>query len=148
MSNVDKKSNNSPEGTLKVVKQRNHDGGRIPPELKEYADRPLYVLIALWGLMKKEWIGHKQISSVFSITERRASFQLSYILRKKELIHCQTRKIRVEGVRRPCHQIKVEQVYVTESGGKPLMFSDPSPEYHHSKKAGVRQERGKQQYDC
>lgn len=100
-------------GTAKVVKQSNHDGGRIPAELSEYADQPLYVLIALWGLMQKTWIGHKQVSTVFAITERRASFQLSYILRKAEVIICQTRKVKVQGTRRLCHQIKVEEVRIS-----------------------------------
>ncbi|MFG1174648.1 CaiF/GrlA family transcriptional regulator [Erwiniaceae bacterium CAU 1747] len=98
------------KGTAKVVKQSNHDGGRVPVELSEYADQPLYVLIALWGLQQKTWIGHKQVSTVFSITERRASFQLSYILRKTEVICCQTRKVKVQGTRRLCHQIKIENV--------------------------------------
>lgn len=104
------KSTVSSKGTVKVVKQSNHDGARVPPELEEYIDQPLYVLIALWGLQQKEWIGHKQVSAAFSITERRASFQLSYILRKKETIKCQARKIKVSGARRLCHQIMVEQV--------------------------------------
>ncbi len=100
-------------GTAKVVKQSNHDGGRVPAELSEYADQPLYVLIALWGMMQKTWIGHKQVSTVFAITERRASFQLSYILRKTEVIHCQTRKVKVPGTRRLCHQIKIEEVLLS-----------------------------------
>jgi len=98
------------KGIVKVVKQSNHDGGRIPSELSEYADKPLYVLIALWGMRQKTWIGHKQVSTIFAITERRASFQLSYILRKKETIQCQTRKVKIHGEHRLCHQIKIEQV--------------------------------------
>lgn len=115
MSKVENSVTSSPKGTAKVVKQSNHDGGRVPPELSEYADRPLYVLIALWGLMQKTWIGHKQISTVFAITERRASFQLSYILRKKETIQCQSRKVKVSGARRLCHQVKIEQVSLSGS---------------------------------
>jgi len=110
MSKVEKSITSSLKGTVKVVKQRNHDGGRVPPELSEYADQPLYILIALWGVQQKTWIGHKQVSAAFSITERRASFQLSYILRKKEIIQCQTRKVKVSGTRRLCHQVMVEQV--------------------------------------
>lgn len=106
------------KGTAKVVKQSNHDGGRVPVELSEYADQPLYILIALWGLMQKTWIGHKQVSAVFAITERRASFQLSYILRKTEIIQCQTRKVKTQGTRRLCHQIKIEEVRLSGSAEK------------------------------
>lgn len=111
MSKVEKSITSSLKGTAKVVKQRNHDGGRVPPELSGYADQPLYILIALWGIQQKTWIGHKQVSAAFSITERRASFQLSYILRKKEIIQCQTRKVKMPDTRRLCHQVMIEQVH-------------------------------------
>lgn len=110
MSKVVKCTESPRRRTAKVVTQSNHDGGLIPSELSEYADKPLYILIALWALQQKSWIGHRQISAAFSITERRASFQLSYILRKKEIIQCQTRKIKVSGTRRLSHQIFIEQV--------------------------------------
>lgn len=121
------------KGTTKVVKQSNHDGGRIPPELSEYADQPLYVLIALWGLMQKAWIGHKQVSTVFAITERRASFQLSYILRKTEVIICQTRKVKAQGTRRLCHQIKVEDVRIAGTTEKVSKVKAQSGIYHQTK---------------
>lgn len=115
----DKNVTSPHKGTAMVVKQSNHDGGRVPEELNEYADQPLYVLIALWGLMQKKWIGHKQVSTVFAITERRASFQLSYILRKTDVINCQTRKVKSQGTRRLCHQIKVENVILPGTPGTP-----------------------------
>lgn len=120
-------------GTAKIVKQSNHDGGRIPDELSEHADQPLYVLIALWGMMQKTWIGHKQISSAFAITERRASFQLSYILRKPDVIICQTRKVKVQGARRLCHQIKVEEVRISDSTEKISKVKTQSSIYRQNK---------------
>jgi len=132
MSRV-KNVTSSRNGTAKIVKQSNHDGGRIPDELSEYADKPLYVLIALWGLMQKTWIGHKQVSSAFAITERRASFQLSYILRKTEVIVCQTRKVKVQGARRLCHQIKVEEVRISDATEKILKVRTPQSIYRQNK---------------
>lgn len=101
------------EKLAKVVVQRNHDGGRIPEELSEYADKPLYILIALWCSRQKEWINRKKISTVFGITERRASFQLSYIISKSDIIRCQTRKIKAPGSRQLCHEILIEHVFLS-----------------------------------
>lgn len=100
-------------GIHKVVAQSNHDGGRIPEELSEHADRPLYILIALWCCRQKSWVGSKQISAAFAITERRASFQISYILRKSETIRCQTRKIKTAGSRHLCQELFIEHVFLT-----------------------------------
>lgn len=104
------------EGFAKVVKQKNHDGGRIPPELSAYAEQPLYILIALWCWQQKTWVGQKQISMKFAITERRASFQISYILRKKECVHSLTRKVKHEGTRRLCREIWIEEVMLAGQG--------------------------------
>lgn len=103
---------------VKTVSQSNHDGGLIPEELSEYADRPLYILIALWCRCQHKWIDRKQISAAFAITERRASFLMSYIIRKNEIIHCQTRKIKAQGSRHLCHEILIEQVFLTPENGK------------------------------
>ena len=105
----------SPQDIIKVVRQSNHDSAKIPTELSKYADKPLYILIALWGMMQRDWIGNQQVSAAFAITERRASFQISYILRKKEQIRCQCRKVKVLGSQRLCHQIKVEQVNISST---------------------------------
>lgn len=113
--------NKQQEKLAKVVVQRNHDGGRIPEELSEYADRPLYILIALWCCRQKTWIDRKQISAAFAITERRASFQISYIIRKNEIVRCQTRKIKAPGARHLCHEIFIEHVFLSpENEKKPL----------------------------
>ena len=121
------------KGTTKVVKQSNHDGGRVPAELSEHADQPLYVLIALWGLMQKTWIGHKQVSEIFAITERRASFQLSYILRKTDVIICQTRKVKAPGTRRLSHQIKVEEVRISGETEKISKIKKQSSVYRQAR---------------
>ncbi|WP_380182453.1 CaiF/GrlA family transcriptional regulator [Kalamiella sp. sgz302252] len=99
----------------KAVKQRNHDGANVPPSLQEYADQPLYVLIAMWCMQQNDWVDREQISDAFAITERRASFQISYILRHAERIQCLTRKVKTEQTGRYRQQLKVQRVCVEES---------------------------------
>lgn len=67
----------------KEVKQSNHDVYTIPPCMAPWADEPLYLVVARWGLQQKRWISRNDIAAVFHIPDRRASFQLSYISRKK-----------------------------------------------------------------
>ncbi|WP_338558192.1 CaiF/GrlA family transcriptional regulator [Erwinia sp. E_sp_B04_7] len=94
----------------KIVKQRNHDSAMIPAGLQEHADKPLYMLIALWCCRQKTWIDRQQISDAFAITERRATFQITYILRHNKRINCQSRKIRGEQTGRIRLQINVQKV--------------------------------------
>lgn len=81
------------ESMRKTVSQKNHDVFVVPLEVILWAEQPLYLLIARWCLLQKAWIGRKQIAQAFHITERRASYQLTYITRKPELIRCQLRRV-------------------------------------------------------
>lgn len=112
MKNIAVCAEKKQNGTSKIVTQSNHDGGRVPDELSEYADRPLYILIALWCCRQQRWVGSKQISAAFAITERRASFQIYYILRKTAMVRSQTRKTKAEGSRHRCHEIFIEHVFL------------------------------------
>lgn len=133
MKNIAACAEKKRQGIAKIVAQSNHDGGRIPEELSEYADRPLYILIALWCWRQKKWLGRKQISAAFAITERRASFQISYIVRKTEIVRCQTRKIKAEGSRHLCHEIFIEHVF--------LMPTAAEGKNHHSNLGCKRRSR-------
>ncbi len=108
---------NSP-ALRKAVKQRNHDSANVPLSLQSHADKPLYILIALWCSQQNDWVDRQQISDVFAITERRASFQISYILRHNERIECLTRKTRMQNTGRYRQQLKVQRVCLEESHGK------------------------------
>ncbi|WP_338511013.1 CaiF/GrlA family transcriptional regulator [Erwinia aphidicola] len=112
-------------GTSKIVRQSNHDGGRVPDELSEYADKPLYILIALWCCRQKSWVGRKQISAAFAITERRASFQISYILRKTAIVRIQARKTKAEGSRHRCHEIFIEHVFLLPEKQEDITSATP-----------------------
>jgi len=94
----------------KAVKQSNHDGANVPLSLKDHAEQPLYMLVALWCLQQDDWLDRQQISAAFSITERRASFLISYIQRHAERINCLTRKVKKAPTGRYRQQLKVQHV--------------------------------------
>ncbi|EBC2122470.1 CaiF/GrlA family transcriptional regulator [Salmonella enterica] len=98
---------NAPAGKKKV-KQSNHDIYTIPSCMEAWADEPLYLVVARWGLQQKKWINRNDIAAVFHIPDRRASFQLSYISRKKERVVCRTRYMPAEGSGRQRVEIFVD----------------------------------------
>ncbi|HFW3088364.1 TPA: CaiF/GrlA family transcriptional regulator [Salmonella enterica subsp. enterica serovar Reading] len=51
--------------------QSNHDTFVIPPSLQQYADEPLYILIALWAQQQNDWVSRTDISETFGINDRR-----------------------------------------------------------------------------
>ncbi|ECB1320177.1 CaiF/GrlA family transcriptional regulator [Salmonella enterica subsp. enterica] len=100
---------NAPAGKKKV-KQSNHDIYTIPSCMEAWADEPLYLVVARWGLQQKKWINRNDIAAVFHIPDRRASFQLSYISRKKERVVCRTRYMPAEGGGRQRVEIFIDYV--------------------------------------
>lgn len=99
----------------KAVKQSNHDGANVPLSLKDYAEQPLYMLVALWCLQQDDWIDRQQISAAFSITERRASFLISYIQRHPDRINCLTRKVKKAQTGRYRQQLKIQHVCLEDT---------------------------------
>ncbi|EDM7409310.1 CaiF/GrlA family transcriptional regulator [Salmonella enterica subsp. enterica serovar Sandiego] len=99
----------APSGKKKV-KQSNHDIYTIPSCMEAWADEPLYLLVARWGLQQKKWINRNDIAAVFHIPDRRASFQLSYISRKKERVACRTRYVPAESSGRQRVEIFIDYI--------------------------------------
>lgn len=97
----------------KKTVQSNHDSFIIPPSLQQYADEPLYILVALWGHQQNDWINRTEIAKTFRITERRASFQLSYLSRQKKRVDCEVRVIRAENSQRFHHEVRINTVVLT-----------------------------------
>ncbi|EEO7208528.1 CaiF/GrlA family transcriptional regulator [Salmonella enterica subsp. enterica serovar Rubislaw] len=95
---------------LKKVTQSNHDGYIVPPCMASWADEPLYMVVARWGQIQKRWINRNDIAAVFHIPDRRASFQLSYISRKKERVACRTRYVPAEGSGRQRVEIFIDYI--------------------------------------
>ncbi|EBR9311552.1 CaiF/GrlA family transcriptional regulator [Salmonella enterica subsp. enterica serovar Muenchen] len=97
----------------KKTTQSNHDPFVIPASLQQYTDEPLYILVALWAQQQNDWVSRAEISEAFGITDRRASFQVSYISRKNRRITCETRAVRDEGSSCPHHEIRVTGVVLS-----------------------------------
>ncbi|AXC68463.1 CaiF/GrlA family transcriptional regulator [Salmonella enterica] len=97
----------------KKTAQSNHDPFVIPASLQQYADEPLYILIALWCLQQNDWISRMAISEAFGITDRRASFQMSYISRHKKRVASEVRIIRTDNAQRFYHEIRVTGVVLS-----------------------------------
>ncbi|ASD90258.1 CaiF/GrlA family transcriptional regulator [Salmonella enterica] len=81
---------------LKKVTQSNHDEYIVPPCMAPWANEPMYMVVARWGLIQKRWINRNDIAAIFHIPDRQASFQISYISRKKERVACRTRYVPAE----------------------------------------------------
>ncbi|HAF2305002.1 TPA: CaiF/GrlA family transcriptional regulator [Salmonella enterica] len=99
----------------KKTTQSNHDPFVIPPSVQQYADEPLYILVALWCQQQNDWISRMAISEAFGITDRRASFQVSYISRHKKRVDCEVRIIRTDNSQRFYHEIRVKGVVLTRN---------------------------------
>lgn len=100
-------------GGRKKTAQSNHDTFVIPSSLQQYTDEPLYILVALWAQQQNGWVGRAEISETFSITDRRASFQVSYISRRNRRVTCEVRAVRDEGSSCPHNEIRVTGVVLT-----------------------------------
>ncbi|ECB3302106.1 CaiF/GrlA family transcriptional regulator [Salmonella enterica subsp. enterica serovar Newport] len=97
----------------KKTAQSNHDPFVLPASLQQYADEPLYILIALWCRQQNDWVSRMAISEAFGITDRRASFQMSYISRHKKRVDCEIRVIRSDNSQRFYHEIRVTGVVLS-----------------------------------
>ncbi|ECH2068250.1 CaiF/GrlA family transcriptional regulator [Salmonella enterica] len=98
---------------LKKVKQSNHNIYTIPYGMEPWADEPLYLVVARWGLQQKRWINRNDIAAVFHIPDRQASFQLSYISRKKDRVACRTRYVPAEDTGRQRGEIFIDGILPT-----------------------------------
>ncbi|ECG8633871.1 CaiF/GrlA family transcriptional regulator [Salmonella enterica subsp. salamae] len=78
--------------------------------MEEYADRPVYIIVALWCLHKKDWVNRYDIARDFKLSERKASFQLSYLTKKRHVIDSEVRRIKSEDSPTNCYEIRVTAV--------------------------------------
>ncbi|ECG8596841.1 CaiF/GrlA family transcriptional regulator [Salmonella enterica subsp. salamae] len=105
-------------------KQSNHDGYRLPDGLIAWQEEPLYLLVARWCRIQKGWVGRKEIALAFQITERRASFQVSYLTRKPDIICCEVRRVRNDGAPNSSYEVRVHDVCVPD--GAAAKATDPA----------------------
>ncbi|EKY4302451.1 TPA: CaiF/GrlA family transcriptional regulator [Salmonella enterica] len=90
--------------------QGNHEGCHIPRGMEGYSDRPIYIIVALWCLHKKDWVNRNDIARAFKLSERKASFQLSYLMKKRHVIDSEVRRVKSEGSPTTCYEIRVTAV--------------------------------------
>lgn len=46
--------------------QTNHDACFIPESVRQYADEPLYIIVAHWCLLQQNWVQRNQIAEAFT----------------------------------------------------------------------------------
>ncbi|MGI3450106.1 CaiF/GrlA family transcriptional regulator [Citrobacter freundii] len=102
----------------KSLKKINYHNAIIPESVSQYAKQPLYIIISLWCQQQKKWVNRNDIAQAFSMPERRASFQLSYILSRPNYIHFRSRLQTQPGMRHPCNEIWVERVIIESMKNK------------------------------
>lgn len=104
------------EPCQKMPSQSNHENTVIPESVSQYSKQPLYIIIALWCQQQNRWINHNDIAQAFSMSVRRATFQLSYITRRPKFVLFRSRQRSVVGKARryTCNEIWVDKV-ITES---------------------------------
>lgn len=95
-----------------TLNQSNHESYVIPRSVMSWTGEPLYLLVARWCLLQDRWVNRNDIARAFHLPARRASFQLSYISRKKARVQCRTR-YRPDGEGGRCRyaELRVEQVF-------------------------------------
>ncbi|EGJ1407779.1 CaiF/GrlA family transcriptional regulator [Salmonella enterica] len=118
MENTQQSYAQEPPCSRKKTAQSNHDPFVIPPSLQQYASEPLYILVALWCREQNDWVSRMAISEAFGITDRRASFQVSYLSRNKKRVDCEVRVVRTENSQRFYHEIRVKDVVLTRDAKK------------------------------
>lgn len=82
----------------------------LPQSLANYADEPLYVLVAIWCKMQNKWISRNDITEAFGINLRRSSFIMSYISRRKDRITFRVRQMAYNNLHYKRLEIYVDNV--------------------------------------
>ncbi|ECJ2556700.1 CaiF/GrlA family transcriptional regulator [Salmonella enterica] len=100
----------------RVPYQRNHEACVVPAGLEAWSGRPLYILVALWCMRRSGWVSRRDIAQAFGISERGATFQLTYLARKKEQVVCEQRKVKHKGM--PVARYEVRVLSVKDEPGK------------------------------
>ncbi|ECC8921170.1 CaiF/GrlA family transcriptional regulator [Salmonella bongori] len=101
-----------------MTKQNNHKGHHLPEGMEIYANLPFFIIVALWCLHRNTWVNRDDIARAFKLSDRRASFQLSYLMNKKHIIDSEIRKTRSEGSLTTCYEVLVINVCLSQVTSK------------------------------
>ncbi|HAO0324326.1 TPA: CaiF/GrlA family transcriptional regulator [Escherichia coli] len=102
--------NRKPSVIRRTGNQSNHGEYVIPACMAPWAEEPLYLIIARWCRQQKRWINRNDIALAFHLPDRRASFQLSYISRKKTRVVCRCRNNSASDIRHNRSEIWVDNI--------------------------------------
>lgn len=69
--------------------QTNHDSYFIPGSVRQYADKPLCILVAWWCLQQQNGLRRSQIAEVFHNTLRRTSYRMADLRNKTRKVTCE-----------------------------------------------------------
>ncbi|EAA8170048.1 CaiF/GrlA family transcriptional regulator [Salmonella enterica subsp. enterica serovar Adelaide] len=130
------------EPCQKKPNQSNHENTVIPESVSQYAKQPLYIIIALWCQQQNRWINHNDIARAFSMSVRRATFQLSYMTRRPKYVLFRSRQQVVVGKARryTCNEIWVDKV-ITESEVHEMENRAPPTDIKSERKMGAYRSR-------
>ncbi|EBM3803546.1 CaiF/GrlA family transcriptional regulator [Salmonella enterica] len=101
-----------------MTKKNNHKGRHLPEGMEIYANRPFFIIVALWCLHRNTWVNRNDIARAFKLSDRKASFQLSYLMNKKHIIDSEIRKTRSEGSLTTCYEVRIINVCLTQSSSQ------------------------------
>lgn len=102
--------------TEKIRKEpikRNYEGFTVPAEVAGFIHEPLYILVAEWCRLQSRWVSRMDVAEAFDITPGRATFQLSWLSRRTDIIQCEIRRVRRSGSPVASHEVWVERVDLT-----------------------------------
>lgn len=84
-----------------VGRQGNHYSWRMPEELEESGNMPLWLAVASWAFQLDKPVTRDDISYTFHISPRRAADVMTYIIRNHiDVIQIKKKIVRVDGRRR------------------------------------------------
>ncbi|HFG2502397.1 TPA: CaiF/GrlA family transcriptional regulator [Salmonella enterica] len=101
-----------------MTKQNNHEGRYLPEGMEIYANWPFFIIVALWCLHRNTWVNRNDIARAFKLSDRKASFQLSYLMNKKHIIDSEIRKTRSEGSLTTCYEVRIINVRLPQSSSQ------------------------------
>ncbi|EBG0215838.1 CaiF/GrlA family transcriptional regulator [Salmonella enterica subsp. enterica serovar Louisiana] len=101
-----------------MTKQNNYEGRYLPEGMEIYANCPFFIIVALWCLHRNTWVNRNDIARAFKLSDRKASFQLSYLMNKKHIIDSEIRKTRSEGSLTTCYEVRIINVRLPQSSSQ------------------------------
>lgn len=118
-------------------RQRNHDSFTLPPGLESLTDEPLYIVVAEWCLQQGGWKSRNDIALAFRISPQRATYQLSYLTRRPEIIRCEVRQVRTPGSPNNHYEVRVHEVDLARLHARPAAVQSRESQVRGARRSRV-----------